>query len=598
MILLGAVLPLLITPGLLFHYDTASKVVILELAAAAALFMGVFRRVEFGALWSRRSGRLLIWIAALQVIWFSIATALSSRPWFSLFGSAWRQFGLMTTIPLMIVTVLTAAYLCGHPERARLLLRTFACAGLAASIYGIAQYFDIDPLQTGSGYHAHAGDSVIVRPPGTMGHADYFAWWLTVEFFCAIGLTKIETPVWRTVAVGVAVLTGIATLLTGTRAALVAMAAGALALTILLGTGIHKRHVLAACAGAGLLALLFYSPEGIRLRARVIWSGEEPIGGGRPLLWRDSLRMAGARPVFGFGPETFPAAFGPYESEDLAHLYPDFHYESPHNVALDALTSQGVPGLLLLMAWVGLAIRAARKARRAGTPLAAPLAAALVASGTAQMFSAAVLAPVLLSLLVLAILVSASSPTANFSPVSPGWRTRIAFSVAGVALMAYAAAITIADFNLARFQRRPEIAAYESAARLRLPGAAEDIYCSRALSNICRGTGGIGPRLECWHTAVQAAARATVTADDPANAWYNLAIFTAAQNDAAGTKRALTAASRMAPVWFKPHWLLARLLSQTGERAAAISEAERAESLDNKRDPEVAQTARSLKQEQ
>ena len=54
--------------------------------------------------------------------------------------------------------------------------------------------------------------------------------------------------------------------------------------------------------------------------------------------------------MFGFGPETFPAAFGPYESEGLAHLYPDFHYESPHNVALDALTSQGVPaeGLALL----------------------------------------------------------------------------------------------------------------------------------------------------------------------------------------------------------------------------------------------------------
>jgi O-antigen ligase len=504
----------------------------------------------------------------------------------------------MTVIPLMIVTVLVAAHLCRQPDAVRQLLRAFACAGLAASVYGIAQYFDVDPFQTASGYHAHAGDSVIVRPPGTLGHADYFAWWLTVEFFCAIGLAKIETPVWRAVALAAATLSGIAMVLTGTRAALVAMAVGALSLAILSPGRIRTKHVLAACTAAGLLVVLFfYSPAGTRMRARVVWSGEEPVGGGRPLLWRDSLRMAAARPVFGFGPETFTAAFGPYESEDLAHLYPDFHYESPHNVVLDALTSQGVPGLLLFMAWAGVALCAAREAREAGTPLAAPLTAALVASGVAQMFSAAVLPPILLSLLVLAILISSTASTVKFPPPVLRWRTKALSGIAGVVLIVYAGAIVISDFNLAHFQRQPGAAVYQSAIRLRLPGAAEDVYCSRVLSNTCSGTTGIAPRLECWHTAVQAAARATLTADDPANAWYNLSMFTAAQNDVAGTKDALMTASRMAPAWFKPHWLLAKLLSRTGEREKAIAEAERAESLDNRKDPEVLQTVQWLKTE-
>ena len=120
--------------------------------------------------------------------------------------------------------------------------------------------------------------------------------------------------------------------------------------------------------------------------------------------------MAAAKPITGFGPETFSSAFAPWESDDLARLFPDFHHESPHNVALDALTSAGVPGLLLILGWGWLAFRAASGAWRAGSKIAAPLAAAVLASGVAALFSAAVMPPLLLTLLLVGMLTASEKP--------------------------------------------------------------------------------------------------------------------------------------------------------------------------------------------
>ena len=121
----------------------------------------------------------------------------------------------------------------------------------------------------------------------------------------------------------------------------------------------------ASFAGAALLAVfvLYLSPAGQPLRSRARWFAEDPWGGARPLLWRDSLRMGLARPLAGHGPETFTAAFPHYESAALARAYPDFAHESPHNIFLDALVGQGIAGLLLLAAWCALGFAAAWKIR-------------------------------------------------------------------------------------------------------------------------------------------------------------------------------------------------------------------------------------------
>ncbi len=155
---------------------------------------------------------------------------MSSRPLFSLFGSNWRRMGFFTVAALCAFTVLAAAHLARAPNSLRKVLRAFAVATIVASVYGTLQYFDIDPLQAASAYHAEAGDSVIVRPPGTLGNADYFGWWLAIALFCALALARIEIGFPRVLALATGVLAGLAIILSGTRSAILAVAAGLLSL--------------------------------------------------------------------------------------------------------------------------------------------------------------------------------------------------------------------------------------------------------------------------------------------------------------------------------------------------------------------------------
>src|ERR1700733_1331569 len=292
-------LPLLITPGILFHYDITPKIVILSLVVAGCLAMPRQISAGIAELWRRKSGRWLCALAAVQSLWYAAVTGLSSRPWFSLFGSNWRRMGLLTVFALCVFAVLAAAHLSSNPGALVKMLRAFAIAAIIASVYGILQYFDIDPLQAASAYHAEAGDSIIVRPPGTLGHADYFGWWLAIALFCGVALARVEIGLWKWLALLACVLTGAAIVLSGTRSAILAVAAGFAVLTISSGLKPVRRHVLAGLLFAGLLVVFYLSPAGTRLQARVRWSSDEPTGGARPLLWRDSLRMAAARPWTG-----------------------------------------------------------------------------------------------------------------------------------------------------------------------------------------------------------------------------------------------------------------------------------------------------------
>jgi hypothetical protein len=123
----------------------------------------------------------------------------------------------------------------------------------------------------------------------------------------------------------------------------------------------------------------------------------------------------------------------------------------------------------------------------------------------------------------------------------------------------------------------------------------EDIYASRILSEICPRVTVPAQRFECWRIATVAAGNATRTADDTANAWYNLAIFTALRNDVASTRMGLVQASRISPNWFKPHWILAELLARQGNLKEASAEARRALRLDAAKNPEVIATAERLR---
>jgi O-antigen ligase len=574
-----ALIALIVTPGYLFYFDVTPKVAILLLGTAAAL-------VWPGAATSRapRSFSLLV---AASLISLAISTALSPNPALSLVGTNWRRYGMLTQAVVLIFTWLLARNVAAAPQRARTILRAIAMSGAVTAIFGIAQYFGWDPILPKAAYHIGQGIWTIVRPPGTLGYVSYFATWLLAVVFLSLALAAWETSTRiRRACYTTAALAAAAMLLTGTRAAMLGLVAGIAVWLASRGFRISRRVIGAAAVLLFASVAFYYSPPGWQIRSRMRWFVEDPLGGARVHLWRDSVSMAAGRPL-GYGPETFTATFPRFESEALARAYPEFLHESPHNIFLDASVSQGIPGLAILAAFCWIGFAAAWRFRKVW--LAACLAAVIVS----QMFTVFTMPTAMVFYVTIAMAVGVRTQTEARSRHSEVWlRWPLAL------LLVYAAArLTLADRQLALAKNdleRGDVAAasahYGDSDKLRFPGTGSDLWYSRACSNLAAKTASPVARVQAMAQAGAAAVRATHTSEEPFNAWYSLSALYAGQNDFANTEKCLRAAIAARPNWFKPHWTLAQVLRLEGRLEEAEREAALGADRNGGKDPEVAHT--------
>lgn len=560
---------LILAPGLFLYFDVTPKLAVL-LAATALLLPFALPRPRRGIVF------ILILLYACSLI---LSASLSTNPGLSWFGSNWRRYGAITQIALFLF-----AYIASTPSHHRLVLRGIVISTAIASLYGVAQFAGFDPLLPSTAYHVGEGVWTIVRPPSTLGYVSYFATWLAVAVFLAGILAAREKGVWRHVARVTIGFACSALVLTGSRAAWLGLAAGAVVWIFRSGGRVPRRAALIAAGALAGVAALYISPAGQPLRSRTRWFVEDPWGGARPTLWRDSFVMGLSRPLAGFGPETFTAQFPRHESIRLAQAYPDFAHESPHNIFLDALVSQGLPGLLLLAALTIAGLAAAFRSPHPG------LSAALTAGLVSQQFTVFTIPTALITFLAVALAFEAAPP------FRARWTT-IAFAPIALALFYCAVRYTLADSALAQTQRdlgsgnlRAASEHYRRYSSLRFPGTAADLWYSRSLYEFARRTSDANTRIQAIVQSGVAGMQATGTAEDPFDAWYNLAQLSATRNDAAGAERALRSAIAAHPNWFKPHWTLAQLLVLLGRGPEASAEAALAVQLDAGKHPEVQQT--------
>ncbi|MBI1786756.1 MAG: O-antigen ligase family protein [Acidobacteria bacterium] len=575
-----ALMPLLIAPGLLFSFDVTPKAVVLLIGVAVALPL-----LPMG---QSRWFRALLAVEAVSLL---LSTAFSAHWQLSIAGTNWRRFGLVTQLAVLLFALLVA----GSGDRIRL-LRAVAAAGIVAALYGVSQYFGWDPLLPAQAYHIGEGEWTIVRPPSTLGYATYFATYLLYVVFAGVALARQDSQrAWRIAGWCAVGLGASAILLSGTRAAILGLAAGALWLRP------GRRALRATAALLGCAVLFYFSPAGRKLRSRTRWYVEDPRGGARMLLWRDSLRLGARHGLTGTGLETFSSEFARVQSAELSRAYPAFYHESPHNMFLDAWTSQGVAGLIALLGLAGLGLRAAWKGRSDGgvAALGAGLAAALVA----QQFSSFTLTTAVYFYGTVGMLVGLAKsrqplPHGRGSVDDKGCRAAtvrerlrhwIARGPVASALLLFGAQLLAGDWILERVKDSiaagrvdAAIAAYARFQRWKPIGMSADLWYSRALA------------WRAWQPALEAAQRAPRTAEDRQNALYNLAVFYGARNDFARTEQALRDAIAAAPNWFKPHWTLAQVLRAAGRTEEARAEASLALDLDGGKDPEVVRTHREL----
>ena len=594
--------PLLIAPGVSFHYDVTPKAVVLLLGAGAILLLPGAWRAGFHGLLQDAVGRLFLMLIAAQVISLAVSTMLSADPALSYAGSNWRRLGLVTHGALLVFVLGVACRLGARPAELKLLLRAMTVAGTLAACYGLLQYFGWDPLLPPASYYIGEGIWTIVRPPGPLGHAGYFATCLVHVVFLALALVAVERSAgWRRFGIAAAAFCGVVVVLTGTRAAMVGLCAGAVVAWVWYRPRASRRWF-AAAGLAALAAVVFYvSPAGERLRARTRWYIEDPQGGARPWLWRDTLRMASVYWPAGAGPETFSSEFPRFQSEGLAQAFPNYYSESPHNVFLDALASQGAAGPLILGGLLLLAAVAARRAR--SNREAGLLAAALVAGLVSNQFLSFTIPTALYFYTGLGLLLVLTGDGAGAKERKPAVWARALSAAGGVLLVVFAVQLTLADWGMANVQRSIEggqLAAaergYQALLRVKPPGVYYDLWYSRQMATAAQQAPHLGAGVAAWKSAWAAAERAVSASDARQNAHYSLAAFQSVENDFQRTEASLRAAIELAPNWYKPHWMLARLLLVAGRLEEARAEAARAMELNNGVDAEVAQTWREFEE--
>lgn len=602
--------PLLILPGVSFHFDITPKVIVLLCGTGVAV---LFWRGYGPGLEAALTGSMVRWFVALigtQALSLIVSTVFSTQTPLSFAGTNWRRLGLVPHLGLLMFTLVLLGWLVADRHRYVLLLRAVSVAGGLTAVYGIAQYFGIDPLLPASAYGAPMGGSSIVRPPGTLGHAGYFATYLLYALFLAGALVRSDSSRWwRVIGVVAVALCAIAIVLTGTRSALLGLAVGGVVL-LLWYRSRPRWRALSITAATAIAAVVFYvSPAGDQIRTRIAWAEEDVGGGGRLWLWGDSARMALDFWPVGAGLETFANVFPRYQSVALAQAYPDSYYESPHNVLLDAATAQGLLGLAVLLGLVAVPLVAAKRggitARRAASGEDAPvglLVASFVAGLVSQQFLVFTV-PTALAFYTGAVLLVAWTVVPNASRVPVAYRRIARVGVLGVSvlLLTFGGQLVLADRALQWARLRVEernvlgtLQAYEQVRRVQPWGMNTDIWFTQAMDLLANNAPDIAGRIAAMQVVMEASQRAAVRSDQRPNALYGVAASLAASGNYPAAENAAREAIRSAPHWYKPHLLLARVLSEQGLLDRVRQEAELAVWLNGGKNPEVRKALEAL----
>jgi O-antigen ligase len=316
-----------------------------------------------------RPMRLLLVLAGFQIAVVAFSTLRSISPAVSFWGGDWRRMGWIAQCAMLAIAVSVPLAVDSDWRRWKRLLQFIAIAGIISAGYGILQWMDWDPFLPGNMRQKIIAEFAgVYRSSGTIGQPAYFANYLLYPFFSALALVVLEKGASRILNIcGIAVIAaGIG--FTGSRNGMLGCAAGVaafavfallrrrspglvlgLVLALLLCVVVVERSTVGASvstpsnASGSMRALDF-------LRFRLASAGTDSASIGRMVLWSDVVSQILPNVwLSGTGPGMFRVAFTRFRSNNYSTFDPDVHWENAHNLFLDRLTEQGIPGLLAIL---------------------------------------------------------------------------------------------------------------------------------------------------------------------------------------------------------------------------------------------------------
>jgi O-antigen ligase/Flp pilus assembly protein TadD len=348
----------------------------------AGVIVGLF--IRFGRsffVWSPLHVPVLCFLVA------NIAAAALAVDWvLALYGAHGRMLGLGTVVD-WVVLYFAVVLLVRTRAEAIAVIASMLSGSLVVLTYEFVQLLGKDPLSWSI--------DVMTRPISTIGQATSLANYLTILAMGSLSLAFVVPGLPRVVRV---VLAGLAVLLltgvgaTGTRSAVVGIAAGGavLVLSIWLRHPNRRARALglaaAAAASAALAVLLLLSPLGARLAAVSpqpedtdddLLARLEPATETRAAIYEIAFAMVRDRPILGYGPDNFVVGVPRFRTDNEPPEIRQSLATSAHSWVAYVATSSGIIGLA---AFVAVAAVALSLAFRPGFHPVAQVAAAALAA--------------------------------------------------------------------------------------------------------------------------------------------------------------------------------------------------------------------------
>lgn len=356
----------LFVPGLLEQFESP-KIELVRACGLGALAFGLIAgRAGGPRRWTMLDRAVVAWLA-VEIA----ATFFSGSPRVSLVGETRQREGLLTSLALV------GLYFAGReafarPGRMRLALDLALAFVAAIGLYALVQAAGMDPLA----WRREAFfEGVTMRPFATLGHPNLLGVVAGGAASMALALAITGKGRGRWLCGAVALLLGVVTILTLSRAAWLGLLFGgscavALAMRARRAARFSVRGFLlgvVVVAAAAAVAALSGALMPIGHRLAELAAGGGASGGSRLEIWRSALAAWRARPLIGQGPDLFEMMFPRFQTAAYWRLEWSGLPFHAHSIYLHTLATRGVIGLAAGLAWAGaLATTAVVAWRRRG----------------------------------------------------------------------------------------------------------------------------------------------------------------------------------------------------------------------------------------
>lgn len=313
-----------------------------------------------------KGGRLrrtkLDWFIVAFLGWVLLTSFTSISLSTALIGKYRRFEGFLSFLTYAGVYFLTVQ-MADRPSRIRSLARTLMFSGMIVAFYGVLQYLGLDPVSWGSKLPFETN-----RAFSTFGNPDLLGGFLIFPLAISAALALSEkSTAWRVFYWATFLMTGFSWFVAYVRGAWIG---GTVALVVVVIAAVLSRVKLKTVDWSfGGLALLGTSALVVRSIANPnavlnVWERLLSIfkfGEGSALtrfeIWEAAIGAVKARPLFGFGADTFRLVFPQYKP--LAYVK-DAGYlsvaDNVHNYPLQLMAGIGIIGFLLLYGIFGWAL--------------------------------------------------------------------------------------------------------------------------------------------------------------------------------------------------------------------------------------------------